>query len=306
MTISNKNNKKTNSNTIKFLIIGDLHGNIPKIHINLNEIDAIIAPGDFCGDDIRNPKSLLTKLITFLEEKSIPFSELTPKLINQYFDYISYSKGRKVLEFLNSLNKPIFIVPGNWDTRYLGMNKNEKFYSLFTDLRNIKNLEHRKINFKGITLIGHGSTSSPEPLEKQNIEDFETFEEYELHEEIRKFFNKTYKKLSKFIEKSNKPVIIISHNVPYKTKLDKIINSKSKANGQHYGSIIVKNLIKKYQPLLTIGGHIHEGHGKTKIGKTTSINSGFGPDVNTIIEIDIKKNKIRNIEFIGINKSNEY
>ena len=32
---------------VKFLIIGDLHGNKPKIHFK--DFDAIIAHGDFCG-----------------------------------------------------------------------------------------------------------------------------------------------------------------------------------------------------------------------------------------------------------------
>jgi len=35
----------------KFLIIGDLHGNKPKIYSN--DFDAIIAPGDFCSDALR-------------------------------------------------------------------------------------------------------------------------------------------------------------------------------------------------------------------------------------------------------------
>ena len=33
---------------MKFLIIGDLHGNKPEI--NYSGFDAVIAPGDFCGD----------------------------------------------------------------------------------------------------------------------------------------------------------------------------------------------------------------------------------------------------------------
>ena len=33
---------------MKFLIIGDLHGKMPRIHFK--EFDAIIAPGDFCLD----------------------------------------------------------------------------------------------------------------------------------------------------------------------------------------------------------------------------------------------------------------
>lgn len=35
----------------KFLIIGDLHGNKPII--STKEFDAMIAPGDFCSDNLR-------------------------------------------------------------------------------------------------------------------------------------------------------------------------------------------------------------------------------------------------------------
>ena len=34
---------------MKFLVIGDLHGQKPKIHFK--DFDAIIAPGDFCSSD---------------------------------------------------------------------------------------------------------------------------------------------------------------------------------------------------------------------------------------------------------------
>ena len=43
----------------KFLIVGDLHGQIPKIREK--KFDAIIAPGDFCSDELK-------KYIDFIEK----------------------------------------------------------------------------------------------------------------------------------------------------------------------------------------------------------------------------------------------
>jgi Icc-related predicted phosphoesterase len=40
------------------------------------------------------------------------------------------------------------------------------------------------------------------------------------------------------------------------------------------GSTAVRRLIEEYQPLLSLHGHIHEGKGTTRIGKTLSINAG--------------------------------
>jgi uncharacterized protein len=40
------------------------------------------------------------------------------------------------------------------------------------------------------------------------------------------------------------------------------------------GSTAVRELIETYQPVLGLHGHIHEGRGKTRIGRTTCVNPG--------------------------------
>lgn len=42
----------------------------------------------------------------------------------------------------------------------------------------------------------------------------------------------------------------------------------------HAGSTTVLSVIEKYQPLLGLHGHIHEGRGQVKIGKTVCVNPG--------------------------------
>ena len=42
---------------------------------------------------------------------------------------------------------------------------------------------------------------------------------------------------------------------------------------------------------------MHEYFGKEKIGKTTLINCGFGPKVNTLLEIE--NGKIKKIKFVN-------
>jgi Icc-related predicted phosphoesterase len=44
--------------------------------------------------------------------------------------------------------------------------------------------------------------------------------------------------------------------------------------GRHVGSHAVRAFIEKYQPLACITGHIHEGIGIDKIGRTQIINPG--------------------------------
>jgi Icc-related predicted phosphoesterase len=55
----------------------------------------------------------------------------------------------------------------------------------------------------------------------------------------------------------------------------------------------VREAILKHQPLLSLHGHIHEGKGVTRLGKTLSINAGSmyeqGVLQGVLVELDRKK-----------------
>lgn len=59
------------------------------------------------------------------------------------------------------------------------------------------------------------------------------------------------------------------------------------------GSKAVRDAILKYQPLLSLHGHIHEGKGTARLGKTLAINAGSlyeqGVLQGAIVELDSKK-----------------
>lgn len=59
------------------------------------------------------------------------------------------------------------------------------------------------------------------------------------------------------------------------------------------GSLAVRNVIERYQPLLALHGHIHESRGTVKIGKTVCINPGsaYGEGVlhGALFELDKRK-----------------
>ena len=97
----------------KFLIIGDLHGNMPKIYFK--DFDYIIAPGDFCSDALR--KYMFQALQQKLNDSKskVNWYDLVGKKRAKKMVDKSLKDGRKILEFLNSFNKPIILVPGNWD-----------------------------------------------------------------------------------------------------------------------------------------------------------------------------------------------
>lgn len=296
---------------MRLLIIGDLHGSMPKIHTR--RFDAVLAPGDFCGDDIRPYIKRWVKARTDLgADHSLPFEHFCPKDKQKELHKKSLEKGRKVLEKLNSLNKPVFLVPGNWDpTMHLDGMKNygeksaveeKDWETLKEGLDNLIDIEFKKASWNGIDIIGHGSTSAPEPLEPRPKDMFKTRKEQSEYVQRVKFFTKIYKKLDLFMKKTSRPVILLTHNVPYNTKLDKVDAPGTYAHNKHYGSRLARRLIEENEPLLCVGGHIHEGYGKTRIKTTVCINAGFGGDVNTIVEIDPRRQKIVKIDFLGKNK----
>lgn len=65
---------------------------------------------------------------------------------------------------------------------------------------------------------------------------------------------------------------------------------------QPVGSKALREAIQKYQPLLGLHGHIHEGRGATRVGKTLCINPGSMYEQGTLLGALIKlgRNKIEN------------
>lgn len=71
--------------------------------------------------------------------------------------------------------------------------------------------------------------------------------------------------------------ILISHTPPKDTICDDI------GGGVHVGSTAVREFIEKNQPDICLCGHIHEGRGMDRIGKTLVINPGMLADGGYVI-----------------------
>ena len=304
---------------MKILVIGDLHGRKPRIHFK--DFDCIIQVGDVCDNSkiglyIKEWFELLKKEETsFMESDQFIISKIGKKELKK-LEKESLEKGREILKYLNSFGKSTFMVAGNWDYSYgpskiKGINKSDynyrkSFYDwylgdkinpkLVQGLKNIKCCMYRNHVFSGINFLGYGLSSGAELLKKKGRKLNVSKKQFEV---LKRSLNKIFNKLSFAYKKRNKtlPLIFISHNIPYNTKLDVVKDKNSYAYKKHLGSWIARKFCEKYKPLLCIGGHIHEGKGKDKIGKTIVINPGFGKDAQVLIDLDEEKGKVRKIEF---------
>ena len=286
---------------MKFLVVGDLHGNKPNIYFE--DFDAIIAPGDFCpwSDELRKIYNISYK--EFLED---PYNyrewwEIAGKRKAREIIEESLKKGREILEFLDSFEKPVYIIPGNCDwtgDKYSDWNYiKQNFFKdyLVEGLDNVINCDEKIVNLEGYKIIGYGNCNGPELFRYRDYD--KIFKKKDI-ERNGKYYLKLLEKYDKLFQRAinrRKPIIFLSHNVPFNTPLDKIKDKKSPRYGYHYGSLIVRKMIDKYQPLVCIGGHIHENFGKCKIGETTCINAGFGSYVNVWLELS--ENKIKKLKF---------
>ncbi len=291
---------------MKILIIGDFHGKFPKKlenKIKKESFDFIFSPGDFCGSEEWKRFFFNYVYGTDLELEDF----IGKKKLNELEKNI-FNSGKKILEKLNQMKKPVIAVSGNWDpTQYSDIgfpNKKEKFtekfYNVIKKLKNIKLIDFKSKKISGINIVGYPRSTYPgKPEKKISEKNLERFEGDKKQAE--KFLRKVNKDNQKYFNKFNKIVdkntILISHNCPYNTPLDKI--KKGIQKGENYGSYLTKKIIINKKPFLVICGHIHENQGKQKIGNSLIINPGAVKDGKAaIIEINDKKKKVKKVKFI--------
>lgn len=305
---------------MKILVVGDLHGTMPKIYFK--DFDYIVQVGDVCSDKGMRP--FYKKWFVLAKKVGVDNLPTFEDFVNQEFGSREYKRvmkeslveGRKILKFLNSLGKPIFFIPGNWDQSYgyskiKDMDKNDYNYvktwidwylgrrsnkKLVGGLKNVYDLQFGLYSDENVNVLGYGNISGPDDFSKRlkryNLTDPQKEKVKNLSKEFPNRLNKLFLKRNKKV-----PLIFVSHNIPYGV-MDIIKDKKSYAHNKHAGSFIARSFCLKKKPLVCLGGHIHNYYGKRKLGRTLVINSGFGRDAQVLIDIDEKKRKIRKVQFV--------
>lgn len=272
---------------MKILVVGDCHGVKPDVGREAEEADIILATGDICGD----PADVRDAMFRSMEENEDWWSILGRDRAEEKV-LQSLEEGREVLEYLDSFGKPVFLVPGNWD--WIGEEPWEclsenRFQKLVDEFKNIHNIDREMMSDGSYSYIGYGPCSAPEIPQ---YEDDMPESEEEL-EKMKNEYVEMGETLEKLFKEAEKPVIFLSHNVPNYTSLDRIENPDSPVDGRHYGSIIVKDLLEEFGPVLSVAGHIHEGYGTEKISGTVAVNAGL----ESHVMIELEEGEIEDLEF---------
>jgi uncharacterized protein len=155
--------------------------------------------------------------------------------------------------------------------------------------------EDHPIELDGLTMVSMGWTN-PTP--------WHTFREAEEPELARR--------IERALAGASDPATTIFnfHAPPYGSKLDNapaLNEDLSYVSGgqalRPVGSTSVREAIKRFQPLLSLHGHIHESKGATRIGATMALNPGSSYEEGilqaAIVNIDTKKRKVRNYQLVN-------
>ncbi len=144
----------------------------------------------------------------------------------------------RMIRFLDSLGKPIFIVHGNHETK-------DEMLKACKDRKNVKFIHEQVVSFKGLKIIGFGGGGFSSRSQK-----FESWSK-------------------ELLKESHENSILLTHTPPFNTKLDVVWDAN------HAGNKSFAEFIEKTRPLLVVSGHIHETWGETdRIGRTIIINPG--------------------------------
>lgn len=260
---------------MKILAIGDPHGKLPKklnSFVKKNKPDIILCTGDF-------PDFSELRRIEFKYWNQINSEDMISIIGLQRYKKLERDgilAGVKVLKQLNSFGIPVFIVHGNHDltNKYPWSGKNlprkMKKFSLENTIKKLKNitlLEYSFKKFRNYFFYGFGCKflSAHIPAHPVYAHIWNHLVEKET-KEFRKFFKSVDPRKS----------IILSHDPPFETKLDKILMKQSPRYGEHIGDFVMKEFALKYKPLLWVCGNIHENFGTMKLGKTLVLNAGHG------------------------------
>lgn len=279
---------------MKILAIGDFHGKFDKKWVDLirkEKIDLVVSNGDYF------PFSYRKIWFEHCFRTDVCLEDVVGKKKVKEWVTKDLRSGEKAISKLNKVPVPVITVIGNLDyTRMVDVFDYEKpkgkkvwkwyeqdfFSPIIRKYKNIKRFDYKFVKFGDFVFIGAYGGAFPGKVRSR------------AYKRYRKKLDKLFKKFWK--ENKKRKVIFVSHNVPYNTRIDKVTakDADELVRGKHMGSKLIRRIIEKYQPVLHVGGHIHESWGKQKIRKTLCVNPGAAHEGRAaVVDIPEKGGRIR-------------
>jgi Icc-related predicted phosphoesterase len=265
---------------MKILAIGDPHGDLKKIRkIKIKDLDLILLTGDLGKADLAR-KRFFEDIKR--EKKGLPPLEETSKDVRDSYMEVHTS----TIQLLRYLSKyaPVYALQGN-----VGI-------ALPSRVREIKEEHGIKVpctrdqidRMANVGIIKNTLRN----LQGVRIGFLEFFTDTSWVKEFKpkgykermNFAKKQTDKAKRILRRFGKVDILLTHVPPYRV-LDRVNfpGIPKDWKGKHAGSKAVLDYIKRYQPKYVFCGHIHEGEGMKKIGKTRVYNLGVAGHV--IVEL---------------------
>ncbi len=260
---------------MKILVIGDPHGSTKYSESILKKVDLVLLTGDL------GSANLMRKMAFENIERSkrgLPEKEYTPIQEKRAF-MEAYNSSVKVVKYFSRF-APVYTIFGNVESSNYETRKQSRKIGVallylsnkLNSMKNVRIINNRIGNFNGLRIGGLGYF-----LDTCWVKEFKPFE-YKKELEMAKKESDKAKRILRWFAKQEID-ILLCHQPPYGF-LDKVTfkGAPKHWKGKHAGSKIILSYIKKKHLRYVFCGHIHEGKGKKKIGKTTIVNAGFAGD----------------------------
>lgn len=190
-------------------------------------------------------------------------------------DLTNYGGIKEVREVLNhalELNPNILAHFGNLDKPEVNTYLEDLGINLHGQARLIKN---------SLCIVGIGGSNWTPFLTPSEFSESELL----MTAETAYLQGLEYVALAQPLHKKKIPILFVSHTPPANTKLDRI------HSGKHVGSSAIRTIIEKYQPALSVVGHIHEAKGEDTIINSPVINPGMLRDGGWV-SIEVKNSEL--------------
>lgn len=266
---------------MKILAIGDPHGEVSKLKkINYKGISFVLITGDLGKANLARKRHFEN-----IERKNnglLPLAE-----DNKFIRAVHMEIHNSTLAVLRQVSKhaQVYTIQGNvglFTESEVKKEKKKHGMSLPSTMKELKKMKrvklvkNRLLNIDGLK-IGF--------LEIYNdVSWVKEFKPRDYNKKLKAATKETIK-VRKILQRFGNIDILVCHQPPYGI-LDKVsgkYGAPKSWHGKHAGGKAILDYVKKYQPRYVFCGHIHEGHGHKKLGKTDIYNLGVAD--HTIVQL---------------------